>query len=103
LRLSGQAASDCSTSTRTKTRAPGAWAASFAISSGASTAKRSTPTARAKAMSRGFFTVLPKLMRSGVAPAARHSSISPREAASKPQPSAARRASTAGCGFALTA
>ena len=54
-------------------------------------------------MSRSFLMVLPKEMRSGVAPAASTSSISTTEALSKHEPSAASSDSTSGAGFAFTA
>jgi hypothetical protein len=61
------------------------------------------PRAKAAATSRSFLMVLPKEMRSGVAPAASAMSISATEAQSNDEPSSARSFSTAGSGFALTA
>ena len=54
-------------------------------------------------MSLSFLIVLPKLMRSGVAPAASACSISPTEAVSKHEPKPAKRSRISGAGFALTA
>ena len=54
-------------------------------------------------MSRSFLMVLPKEMRSAVAPAASTISISATEAVSKQEPIAARSRSTSGAGFAFTA
>ena len=54
-------------------------------------------------MSRSFLIVLPKLMRSGVAPAASACSISGTLAQSKQEPSRASRSSTSGAGLAFTA
>ncbi len=54
-------------------------------------------------MSRSFLMVLPKEMRSGVAPAASTCSISTTEAVSKQEPSVASRSSTSGAGLAFTA
>ena len=54
-------------------------------------------------MSRSFLIVLPKEMRSGVAPAASAISISATVAVSKQEPMEASSASTSGAGFALTA
>ena len=54
-------------------------------------------------MSRSFLIVLPKEMRSGVAPAASASSISTTEAVSKHEPSSAQERSTSGSGLAFTA
>ena len=62
----------------------------FSTSASQSTAKRRTPSSRARAMSRSFLIVLPKEMRSGVAPASSASSISTTEAVSKHEPSSAR-------------
>jgi hypothetical protein len=50
-----------------------------------------------------FLIVLPKLTRSGVAPAARHSSISSQLAASKLAPSATSRSSIGRAGLAFRA
>ncbi|MGY4433408.1 hypothetical protein ACVWWO_005885 [Bradyrhizobium sp. F1.13.1] len=61
------------------------------------------PSAKARAMSRSFLIVLPKEMRSGVAPAASAISISATVAVSKQEPMEASKASTSGAGFALTA
>ena len=60
--------------------AGGAARAIFSTSASQSTAKRRTPSSRARAMSRSFLMVLPKEMRSAVAPAASTSSISTTEA-----------------------
>ena len=54
-------------------------------------------------MSRSFLIVLPKEMRSGVAPAASTISISATEAVSKQEPSETSNASSSGAGLALTA
>ena len=54
-------------------------------------------------MSRSFLMVLPKEMRSGVAPAASTISISATEAVSKQEPSPASSLSTSGAGLAFTA
>jgi hypothetical protein len=54
-------------------------------------------------MSRSFLIVLPKEMRSAVAPAASTISISATEAASKQEPRRARHRSTSGAGLAFTA
>ena len=54
-------------------------------------------------MSRSFLMVLPKEMRSAVAPAASTISISATEAVSKQEPSVASSDSTSGAGFAFTA
>ena len=54
-------------------------------------------------MSRSFLIVLPKLIRSGLAPAASDISISATEAVSKQEPSVASRESTSGAGLAFTA
>jgi hypothetical protein len=54
-------------------------------------------------MSFSFLIVLPKLMRSGVAPASSACSISVIEAVSKHDPRSARRLKISGAGFALTA
>ena len=52
-------------------------------------------------MSRSFLIVLPKLMRSGVAPAASTCSISTTEAVSKHEPRLASSASTCAIGIGL--
>lgn len=88
---------------RQKTRAPGAWRAIFSTSASQSTAKRSMPRTRARAMSRSFLMVLPKEMRSGVAPAASAISISGIEAQSKLEPSSASSDRISGAGLAFTA
>ena len=62
-----------------------------------------TPAAKAALMALSFFTVLPKEMRSGAAPAARHASISSQDAASKEEPRPARRSRIGAAGFAFTA
>ena len=54
-------------------------------------------------MSRSFLMVLPKEMRSGVAPAASTISISATEAVSKQEPSETSSDSSSGAGFAFTA
>jgi hypothetical protein len=54
-------------------------------------------------MSFSFLIVLPKLMRSGVAPAASACSISVSEAVSKHDPSPASKSRISGAGLALTA
>ena len=54
-------------------------------------------------MSRSFLMVLPKEMRSGVAPASSASWISTTDAVSKHEPSSARSLSTCGSGLAFTA
>ena len=75
----------------------------FSTSASQSTANSRTPSSSARSMSRSFLIVLPKEMRSAVAPAASTSWISTTEAASKHEPSFARRLSTSGAGLALTA
>jgi hypothetical protein len=75
----------------------------FSTSASQSTANSRTPSSSARKTSRSFFIVLPNEIRSGVAPAASASSISTTEAASKHEPSSARRLNTSGAGFALTA
>ena len=57
----------------------------------------------ARTMSRSFLIVLPKEMRSAVAPASSTIWISTTEAVSKHEPSSARSFSTSGSGFAFTA
>ena len=52
-------------------------------------------------MSRSFLIVLPKLMRSGVAPAASACSISTTDAVSKHEPSRASRSRISGAGIGL--
>ncbi len=54
-------------------------------------------------MSRSFLIVLPKEMRSAVAPAASTISISPTEAQSKQEPSCVSISRMAASGFAFTA
>jgi hypothetical protein len=103
LRESGQSASEASISMRTITRAPGACSASLTISSSASAANCSTPTARACAISAARLIVLPKAMWHAGTPSPRQRSISPREAASNRPPKAAIADTTSGAGFALTA
>ena len=88
---------------RQNTFAPGAARATFSPSAAQSTVNRRMPSAKARAMSRSFLIVLPKEMRSGVAPAASAISISATVAVSKQEPIEASRASTSGAGFALTA
>jgi hypothetical protein len=61
------------------------------------------PRSKAAAMSRSFLIVLPKEMRSAVAPVASTMSISWSDAQSNDEPSSARRFSTSGAGFAFTA
>ena len=103
LRDNGQAAPKPSHRTRQKATEPGASAISLSSSLSQSKANRLTPAAWAAAIADAFLTVLPKLNRSDVAPAARHCSISPSDATSKEEPSSTRRRSTAGNGFAFTA
>ena len=90
---SGQSAPALFTAIRQYTFAPGAWRAIFSSSSIESKAKSGTPCAWAAAMAEGFLTVLPKLIFSAGAPAARQASISGRLAASKhdPCPTSRRR------------
>ncbi len=88
---------------RQNTFEPGAARAIFSTSALQSTANRRTPSAKARAMSRSFLMVLPKEMRSAVAPAASTISISATEAVSKQEPSEASSDSTSGAGFAFTA
>jgi hypothetical protein len=88
---------------RQNTRAPGAARATFSTSAAQSTANSRMPSAWARAMSRSFLMVLPKEMRSGVAPAASAISISATVAVSKQEPSEASSDSTSGAGLAFTA
>jgi hypothetical protein len=83
--------------------APGAARAIFSTSASQSTAKSDTPSAWARAMSRSFLMVLPKEMRSAVAPVARTCSISTTEAQSKDEPRRANRSRISGAGLAFTA
>ena len=103
LRDNGHAAPKPSHSTRQNAIEPGASAISLSSSLSQSKANRLTPAAWAAAIADAFLTVLPKLKRSGVAPAARHCSISPSDATSKDDPSSTSRRSTSGNGLAFTA
>src|SRR5580700_5960399 len=88
---------------RQKILAPGAARPILSTSALQSTANSRTPSAWARAMSRSFLIVLPKEMRSGVAPAASTISISATEAVSKQEPSETSDANSSGAGLALTA
>ena len=70
----------------------------FSTSASQSTAKRRTPSFRARTMQRSFLMVLPKESRSAVAPAASAISTSATEAVSKQEPISASRRSTSGPG-----
>ena len=103
LRDSGHSAPAPSVRMRQNTCAPGAARATFSTSSSESTAKSLTPSWWARAMSRSFLMVLPKEMRSGVAPAASAISISGTEAVSKQEPMSASSFRISGAGLAFTA
>lgn len=103
LRDSGHSAPSPEVRMRQKTRAPGAARSIFSNSGSLSKANRRTPSSKARRMSLSFLMVLPKEMRSGVAPAASAIWISGTEAQSKAEPRRASRLRISAAGFAFTA
>lgn len=88
---------------RHSTLDPGAFSAIAARPAAVSKVNRRTPCANAYAISAGFLSGLPNVIRAPSMPAAAHRSISPTDATSNVQSRPARSRSTGSAGLALTA